>query len=103
MFHLFEKLTKSYGQTPYLYSEDPRESVPAPTSLCPRFMRTGWARSRSSSASDRVLMGSDYPHVEGLADPASYIKDLENFSYTPEECERVMRHNGIGLSQRLTS
>jgi predicted TIM-barrel fold metal-dependent hydrolase len=52
-------------------------------------------------AVDRILMGSDYPHVEGLADPASYIKDLRNFDYTAEECEKVMRHNGIGLSQRL--
>jgi hypothetical protein len=45
-------------------------------------------------------MGSDYPHVEGLADPASYIKDLENFDYNPEQCRTVMRDNGLELSIR---
>jgi predicted TIM-barrel fold metal-dependent hydrolase len=25
---------------------------------------------------DQVLFGSDYPHPEGLADPASYVKEL---------------------------
>jgi predicted TIM-barrel fold metal-dependent hydrolase len=50
---------------------------------------------------ERILMGSDYPHVEGLAEPAAYIKDLENFHYTPEECEKVMRANGLELATRL--
>jgi hypothetical protein len=43
---------------------------------------------------------STYPHAEGLADPASYIKDLENFDYTVEQCRGVMRDNGLGLSIR---
>jgi predicted TIM-barrel fold metal-dependent hydrolase len=49
---------------------------------------------------DRIVMGSDFPHVEGLAEPASYIKDLENFDYTPEQCRTVMRDNGLELSVR---
>ena len=40
-------------------------------------------------------MGSDYPHAEGLAEPTAYIKDLENFGYTPEESRLVMRENGL--------
>jgi predicted TIM-barrel fold metal-dependent hydrolase len=27
--------------------------------------------------SDRVLFGSDYPHVEGLADPASFSDEIK--------------------------
>jgi predicted TIM-barrel fold metal-dependent hydrolase len=49
---------------------------------------------------NRIIMGSDFPHVEGLADPASYIKDLESFNYTPEQCRTVMRDNGLELSIR---
>jgi predicted TIM-barrel fold metal-dependent hydrolase len=49
---------------------------------------------------ERIIMGSDYPHVEGLAEPASYIKDLENFDYTSEQCRIVMRDNGLELSVR---
>ena len=48
----------------------------------------------------RIIMGSDYPHVEGLTEPASYIKDLENFDYTPQQCRTVMRDNGLELSVR---
>jgi hypothetical protein len=47
-----------------------------------------------------MLMGSDFPHAEGLAEPSSYIKDLENFGFTPEDSRLVMRDNGVGLSQR---
>ena len=50
---------------------------------------------------EHILMGSDYPHVEGLTEPASYIKDLQNFGYTPEECKSVMRDNGLALAARL--
>ena len=49
---------------------------------------------------DHILMGSDYPHVEGLAEPASYIKDLRNFDYTMEQCQAVMRDNGRFLATR---
>jgi hypothetical protein len=45
-------------------------------------------------------MGSDYPHAEGLEDPASYIKDLKNFNYDDEECKLVMRDNGLKLAIR---
>ena len=45
-------------------------------------------------------MGSDYPHVEGLADPASYIKELRNYDYTPAQCQAVMRDNGRFLATR---
>jgi predicted TIM-barrel fold metal-dependent hydrolase len=29
---------------------------------------------------DDILFGSDYPHPEGLADPASYVDELEGVS-----------------------
>ncbi len=55
---------------------------------------------RTLLGADRLLMGSDYPHAEGLADPTSYIKDLKNFDFSDENCELVMRENGIALSIR---
>ncbi len=45
-------------------------------------------------------MGSDFPHVEGLTEPSAYIKDLENFDFTLDECRKVMRDNGSALSVR---
>jgi predicted TIM-barrel fold metal-dependent hydrolase len=49
---------------------------------------------------DHIVMGSDYPHVEGLVEPAAYIKDLQNFNYTAQECRTVMRDNGLFLATR---
>ena len=99
VFHLFEKLTKSYGQVPHLFAEDPRETFKRHLWVSP-FYEDELASLLRLVGADHILMGSDYPHVEGLADPAAYIKDLENFDYTPDECRTVMRDNGLGLSVR---
>ncbi|MFD0855329.1 amidohydrolase family protein, partial [Actinomadura adrarensis] len=99
VFHLFEKLSKSYGQVPHLYPEDPRETFKRHVWVSP-FYEDELASLLELVGAEHILMGSDYPHVEGLADPASYIKDLENFDYTPEQCETVMRRNGWELATR---
>jgi predicted TIM-barrel fold metal-dependent hydrolase len=99
VFHLFEKLTKSYGQIPFIYKEDPRETFRRHVWVSP-FYEDELASLLKLIGVDRIIMGSDYPHVEGLAEPASYLKDLENFDYTPDQCRTVMRDNGIELSAR---
>jgi predicted TIM-barrel fold metal-dependent hydrolase len=99
VFHLFEKLTKSYGQVPHLYPEDPRETVKRHIWVSPFYEDELKSLLRLVGA-DHILMGSDFPHVEGLVDPASYIKDLQNYDYTMEECEKVMRDNGWFLATR---
>lgn len=45
---------------------------------------------------DHVLMGSDYPHAEGIADPAAFEKDLDGFS--DEDVRLIMRENGLQLA-----
>ena len=40
---------------------------------------------------EHVLFGSDWPHGEGLADPASFTDELTDF--TPDEVQRIMRDN----------
>jgi len=40
---------------------------------------------------DRVMFGSDYPHPEGLAEPAEFVKELENLPVTTTA--RVMGGN----------
>ncbi|HET6874724.1 MAG TPA: amidohydrolase family protein [Acidimicrobiales bacterium] len=99
VFHLFEKLTKSWGQTPKAYPEDPRETFKRHVWISP-FYEDELGRLRELLGADHILMGSDYPHAEGLAEPASYIKDLRNFDYSDEDCRLVMRDNGFALAQR---
>ncbi len=99
VFHLFEKLTKSFGQTPHAYAEDPRLTFQRHVWVSP-FYEDPLDELRDLLGSERILMGSDYPHAEGLAEPVSYLKDLQNFNYPDEDCRLVMRENGVALSQR---
>jgi predicted TIM-barrel fold metal-dependent hydrolase len=100
VLHLFDKLAKSYGQAPFLYPEDPRETFRRHVWVSP-FYEDELGTLKDLVGVEHILMGSDYPHVEGLTEPASYIKDLQNFGYTPEECKSVMRDNGLALAARL--
>ena len=99
VFHLFDKLKKSYSQTPQAYPEDPRETFKRHVWVSP-YYEDELASLRDILGADHMLMGSDFPHAEGLAEPSSYIKDLENFGFTPEDSRLVMRENGVELSQR---
>lgn len=44
---------------------------------------------------DNVIFGSDYPHVEGLADPCSYVDELTGIS--DEDLRKVMGGNMMSL------
>ena len=101
VFHLDEKLKKSWGQTPHAYAEDPRDTFKRHVWVSP-FYEDELGRLKDLLGVERILMGSDYPHAEGLADPSSYIKDLRNFDYTDDEAFAVMRTNGYALAQRRT-
>jgi predicted TIM-barrel fold metal-dependent hydrolase len=46
---------------------------------------------------DHILFGSDYPHAEGIAIPASFADELKGF--TDAEVRLIMRDNAIGLTQ----
>lgn len=99
VFHLHEKLKKSFGQVPHMYPEDPRETFKRHVWISP-FYEDELGKLRDLLGGGRLLMGSDYPHAEGLAEPSAYIKDLRNFGFSDDEARLVMRDNGIELSQR---
>ena len=47
---------------------------------------------------DRVLFGSDWPHIEGMPDPLDYIPELNKFSAADRQL--IMRDNVRVLTQR---
>jgi len=98
-FHLYEKLDKVWGQIPHAFAEDPRETLRRHVWVSP-FYEDDLAALKELVGVDRILMGSDWPHAEGLADPVSYIDDLRRTGYTDEEARIVMRDNGLALSRR---
>jgi predicted TIM-barrel fold metal-dependent hydrolase len=40
---------------------------------------------------DNVVFGSDYPHIEGMSEPLSYVKELDGLSH--EDVAKVMGGN----------
>ena len=52
---------------------------------------------RDAIGAENIVMGSDYPHGEGLEDPRDLLLELDGFS--ENEIRLVMRENGFGLMQ----
>ncbi len=99
---LFPKLKKSFGQTPFAYPEDPRDTFRRHVWVSP-YYEDDLAGLRDLLGADRLLLGSDWPHAEGLAEPASFIKDLENNGFSTDDARLVMRENGLTLARRQTA
>jgi predicted TIM-barrel fold metal-dependent hydrolase len=94
---LFQSLRRAYGQDPTAFGEDPIETFKRHVWVSP-FHEDDVPLLRDLIGADRMLMGSDYPHAEGLADPTDYVHDLEGLS--ADEVQRVMRDNALELSER---
>ena len=44
---------------------------------------------------DSIVLGSDWPHAEGLPQPADFIHQLETLP--AEDQRKIMRDNGLRL------
>ena len=51
----------------------------------------------SLMGADRVIFGSDWPHIEGLAHPLDYVPETK--ALAPEERRLVLHDNAVGLAQ----
>jgi predicted TIM-barrel fold metal-dependent hydrolase len=47
---------------------------------------------------DRVIFGSDWPHIEALPDPLDYLTELRKFD--AGTVQRIMRDNASELNER---
>ena len=83
-----EPLLKNFAD---LYKKMPQDFLEDPVAVIKRQIHVSpfWEEDLGALAEligvDRVLFGSDYPHPEGLADPASYLDELEGL---PDETIR---------------
>jgi predicted TIM-barrel fold metal-dependent hydrolase len=46
---------------------------------------------------ERVIFGSDWPHIEGMPQPLDYVGDLAKFDDAAKR--RILRDNTLELSQ----
>jgi predicted TIM-barrel fold metal-dependent hydrolase len=81
---LIRVLADTYKKMPQDFPEDPVEVFKRNIYISP-FWEEDLVALADLVGADHVLFGSDYPHPEGLADPASYVSELEG---APEETVR---------------
>ncbi|MEZ5170310.1 MAG: amidohydrolase family protein [Acidimicrobiia bacterium] len=93
---LLRSLGRAHRQRPGQFAEDPIDVFKRQVWVAP-FYEDDLVGLRDAIGADHVLFGSDYPHAEGLADPLSFVDDLDG--YTDDEIRLVMRENALALSR----
>lgn len=91
---LLNHLDHAYSQMPQLYPERPSDT----------FKRHFWMHPFHEEdprglvdllGADHVIFGSDYPHVEGLAEPLSYYDEISDLP--TEDIRKIMGGNMMSL------
>lgn len=72
---LLQNLADAYKKMPQDFMEDPVATVRRNVYISP-FWEEDLGALAGLMGEDHVLFGSDYPHPEGLAEPASYVDEL---------------------------
>ncbi|MDT3440671.1 MULTISPECIES: amidohydrolase family protein [unclassified Pseudofrankia] len=87
---LLKGLRKLANRAPSLFAEDPLDTIRRHIWVTP-YYEEDLRKLADTIGVERVLFGSDWPHGEGLAEPASFTDELTAFS--PDEVHRIMRAN----------
>jgi len=87
---MINALEISYGHNPKLYAEDPIMVLKRNIWVHP-FHEDNPRGLIDLIGVDRVVFGSDYPHIEGMADPLSYVDELEGLPH--DDIAKVMGGN----------
>lgn len=87
---LFRKLRQSRDRLRSYYKEDPAELFRQHVWINP-FWEDDVNEVAHHMGADRVIFGSDWPHIEGLPTPLDYIVELENFN--EKQKQLIMRDN----------
>jgi predicted TIM-barrel fold metal-dependent hydrolase len=93
---LLSKLKKAERMNVRAFAESPVETFRQHVSVAPYYEEDVSALAGAIGV-ENVLLGSDFPHAEGLADPLSFLDELAEFA--PDDVRLIMRENGQRLVQ----
>jgi predicted TIM-barrel fold metal-dependent hydrolase len=94
IYPLVKGLKKLANRAPQMFAEDPLDTIREHVWVTP-YYEEDLRKLADTIGVTHVLFGSDWPHGEGLADPASFVDELTEF--TPDEVRRIMRDNCVEL------
>lgn len=87
---LLRRFRITYGKIPYTFKKDPVETFHQNIWVTP-FQEDSVASLLDHMRVDRILFGSDWPHPEGIANPADFVQDIATL--TPADRKKVMSDN----------
>jgi predicted TIM-barrel fold metal-dependent hydrolase len=92
---LFNKLRSTDHKMPGYFTEDPGESFRRNVWMNP-FWEDDVEEVVELMGADRVIFGSDWPHIEGMPRPLDYVTELKAFD--DDQRQRIMRDNARELT-----
>jgi predicted TIM-barrel fold metal-dependent hydrolase len=92
---LFKKLRQTQKKTPGYFKEDPVETFRRHVWINP-FWEDDVNEIAASMGPERVIFGSDWPHIEGMPQPLDYVAELAAFD--PAAKRRILRENTAELN-----
>jgi predicted TIM-barrel fold metal-dependent hydrolase len=87
---LARHLRKQANQTPWVFAEDPLDTLRRHVWVTP-YLEEDLAALAGLIGVDRILFGSDWPHGEGVAEPLDFTRELGGFD--EPAVQRIMRDN----------
>ena len=93
---LERKLASIGKKVPGWFEEDPMETFRRHVWINP-FWEDDPRQITDIMGADRVIFGSDWPHIEGMPRPLDYVAELEDF--TDEERALILKDNASELSR----
>ena len=94
---LFRKLRGASSKMPGLFKTDPVELFRENVWINP-FWEDDVRETVDAMGADRVIFGSDWPHIEGLQAPLDYLPELKVF--TDDERRKILLDNVTELNSR---
>ncbi len=86
---LFRKLRSWHRKIPGFFSEDPVEVFRRNVWINP-FWEDDVYEIADLMGPDRVIFGSDWPHIEGMPEPLDYARELKDFD---DDARRLILHD----------
>jgi predicted TIM-barrel fold metal-dependent hydrolase len=94
---LFKKLRGASSKMPGLFPTDPVERFRENVWINP-FWEDDVRETVDAMGADRVIFGSDWPHIEGMPEPLDYLAELKVFSDADKK--KILLDNVTFLNER---